>query len=210
MKLALSFALSFFVITQLGCSTHKQAETKRYQKQVNRLAKKLRYEKRKYNNLKDENLVLRKLAGVPEPAIKRVRKDGKKTLNVYSEKFLYKQVIKAFKNSDRESLARSIRVFLQQYPKSKRADNAIYYKALLDLRQGRIAESLEEFDKVIDRYPNANKRPAALLGKALAYKALQLNDQAKVLLDIVMKKYPKTPEYIRAKRAAREIEKKLM
>ena len=62
------------------------------------------------------------------PAIRRVRKDGKKDLKVYSEKFLYSQIVKAFKKGDRKKLSRAVKVFLRQYPKSHRADNAIYYK----------------------------------------------------------------------------------
>ena len=198
------------IISSVGCTTTQQVETKRYQKQVNRLTKQLKRQKRISRSLKDENLVLRQLAGVPEPAIKRVKRDGKKDLKVYSEKFLYSQIVKAFKAEDRDKLKRSLRVFIQQYPKSKRADNAIYFKGLLDLRTGHLAESLEEFDRVLDHYPKANKRPAATLGKALAYKALNLGDQAKLLFEKIVSKYPKTPEYVRAKRELRDIAKKTL
>ncbi len=208
MKSSLYLVLIAVVLTSLGCSSRGQKEAKRYKGYVNKLTVKLRKQQRITRNLKDENLVLRQLAGVPEPAIKRVRKEGKKDLRVYSEKFLYGQVIKAFKSENRVKLSRSLNVFLEQYPKSRRADNAIYYKALLDLRSGRLAESLEEFDRVLDKYPKANKRPAATLGKGLAYKALNLSAQARMLFETVVKKYPKTSESIRAKRELRNMDTK--
>ena len=80
----------------------------------------------------------------------------------------------------------------------------------MDFRAGRLAESLEEFDRILDRYPKANKRPAAVLGKGLAYKSLNLQDQAKIMFESVVRKYPKTPEYIRAKRELRELQVKSM
>lgn len=197
-----------FVFSQIGCATRQQANADKFQKQVNRLTSELTKQKTLSNQLKDENIVLRQLAGVPEPAIHRVRRDGKRELKVYSEKFLYSQVLNAFKAEDRTKLSRSVKVFLKQYPKSSRADNAIYFKGLLDFRSGRLAESLEEFDKILDQYPKANKRPAAILGKGLAYKSLNLNDQAKLMFENVVNKYPKTPEYVRAKRELKEIETK--
>jgi TolA-binding protein len=149
MKLSI-IAILILGLFSFGCATRHKTEAKRYQKQVNRLTKQLRKEKRTNSNLKDENSVLRQLAGVPEPAIQRVRKDGRKALKVYSEKFLYQQVVKAFKKEDEKKLSRSVKVFLKQYPKSRRADNVIYYKALLDYRSGRLAESLEGFDRILD------------------------------------------------------------
>ncbi len=205
-----TFVILTFSVISIGCTTIHEKEATRYQKQVNRLTHQLKQQETQNRNLKDENLVLRQLAGVPEPAIKRVRKDGKKDLAVYSEKFLYSQVVKAFKEEDRVKLARSVKVFLQQYPKSQRADRAIYYKALLDLRLGHVAESLENFDKILDKYPKASKRPAAMLGKGLAYRALNLNEQARQLFEQVVTNYPKTPEQIRAKRELREIEKQTL
>lgn len=207
MKLLKILSISFLLLNLLGCATRQQAQTEKYQKQVNRLTQQLRVQKKLSNELKDENLVLRQLAGVPEPALNRVKKEGQKELKVYSEKFLYTQVIKAFKKEDRNKLNRAVKVFLQQYPKSQRADNAIYYKGLLDYRTGRLAESLEQFDKILDSYPKANKRPAAILGKGLAYKALNLQDQAKLMFENVVNKFPQTPEYIRAKRELKEINK---
>jgi TolA-binding protein len=203
--------ISKFIVVLIGfsltqCTTFQKSETERYQTQVNRLSKQLKKQEDIAVQLKDENMVLRQLAGVPESALTRVKKEGKKDLKVYSEKFLYSQIVDSFKKEDAIKLSRSLKVFLQHYPKSQRADNAIYYKGLLDLRSGRLAESLEEFDRVLDLYPKANKRPSATLGKALAYKALNLKDQSKLLLEVVIKKYPKTPESIRAKRELREIE----
>lgn len=208
----MTFKVKFLVLVlsvgTLGCVAQHKAESHRYQRQVNRLAIQLQNEKKVNRSLKDENLVLRQLAGVPEPALKRVRRDGKKDLKVYSEKFLYSQVLKAFKSEDSERLARAVKVFVSQYPESTKADNAIYYKALLSLRTGKIAESLEDFDKVLDSYPKANKRSSATLGKGLAYKALKLDDQAKMLFELVVKKFPKTPEYVRAKRELKQLETK--
>lgn len=195
-------------LLQISCATRQQVNSEKYQRQVNRLTKELTKQKNISSQLKDENMVLRQLAGVPEPAIHRVRRDGRKELKVYSEKFLYSQIVKAFKAEDYKKLSRTLNVFLKQYPKSQRADNAIYYKALIDYKLGRIAESLEEFDKILDRYPNADKRPASILGKGLAYKALNLNDQAKLMFEKVVNKYPKTPEYVRARRELKEIETK--
>ena len=67
MKLVISTFTMLALLGTSGCATRQQVKTKRYQKQVNRLAKQLRKQKRLSSELRDENLVLRQLAGVPEP-----------------------------------------------------------------------------------------------------------------------------------------------
>lgn len=201
----LKFMTLFFSFALIGCVTKQHRQSERYQHQINKLSYQLKKQKQKNSNLRDENIVLRQLAGVPEPALNRVKSDSKKSLKVYSEKFLYSQVIKGFKKQDIEATDRAANVFLKQYPKSKMADNVVYYQGLLRLRLGKLAESLTMFDKMIQVYPKANKKPAALLGKGLAYKGLSLNSQAQTLFNEVLNKYPKTPESIRAKRELREL-----
>ncbi len=168
--------------------------------QLNYLGKKLRRQKQINENLKDENLVLRQLAGIPEPAIKQVNREGKNELKAYSEKFLYDQVVNSYKSKDLTQMERSVKVFLEEYPHSKKLDNAVYLHGLLNYKVGRFAESLTIFDQVLEKYPKGNKVPAAYLGKALAYKSLNLADQSKFFFDTVIQKYPNSPESIRAKR----------
>jgi TolA-binding protein len=59
-----------------------------------------------------------------------------------------------------------------------------------------------EFEKVIKNYPKGNKVPNAMYRQAIAFQKSDDSTGAKIRLEILIKKYPESPE-------AAEAEKKL-
>jgi TolA-binding protein len=65
-----------------------------------------------------------------------------------------------------------------------------------------------EFDKVIKKYPGAEKAPASLLKQGFAFEKLGSVKEAAVLLQEVADKYPKSPEASIAKKRLASIKSK--
>ena len=61
-----------------------------------------------------------------------------------------------------------------------------------------------EFNEVLKKYPKSNKVPAALLKQGMAFSELGNKKEARLVLEKVVDKYPKTEEADRAKKMLRE------
>jgi TolA-binding protein len=86
----------------------------------------------------------------------------------------------------------------RNYPKSVHLDNAYYLTGVLQFQSNRYAEAVRAFGIVADRYPQSNKRPAAMFAKARTYELLGLKPQAKRLWNLIVKEYPGSQESQRA------------
>jgi len=113
-------------------------------------------------------------------------------LNNY-RKEKYKEAISGFKN------------FLKKYPKSKLADNAVFWVGESYMALKQYEQAILTFQKVIKKYPRGNKVPNALLRQALAFYELKDRTSSKLLLKKVIKKYPKSSEAKIAKKKLKTI-----
>jgi len=107
---------------------------------------------------------------------------------------IYKRILEAYRDRDANRLERFNKLLLQHYPKSAFADNGLYLAGLLELNQGRIAKAVKNFGLVTDKYPDGNKRAAAMYGKSVAYSKLNLQKLSKKVLQEIVKEYPGSPE----------------
>jgi tol-pal system protein YbgF len=84
--------------------------------------------------------------------------------------------------------------FLRLFSDHPLADNAQYWMGECHYVQDHVPEAAEEFRKVLDRYPEGDKVPAAYL--KLGYCALRSNDpdEARRCFDEIVKRFPATEE----------------
>ncbi|MBW2609322.1 MAG: tol-pal system protein YbgF [Deltaproteobacteria bacterium] len=107
---------------------------------------------------------------------------------------LYDRSLALFREGQFEQAVDGFKSFLNQYPKSDRADNGQFWigECLMALKQ--YEQAILAYQEVIKKYPKGNKVPNAMLRQAVAF--LKINDtiSSKLLLQKVIKQYPKSSE----------------
>jgi tol-pal system protein YbgF len=84
--------------------------------------------------------------------------------------------------------------YLQMFPNSDNADNALYWIGECWYSLGELAKAETEFKNVLIRYPMGNKVPAATYKLGLVYQAQDRADAARRQFEAVVEKYPGTTE----------------
>lgn len=115
-----------------------------------------------------------------------------------SEVDLYAEIVAAYQGQDLGGLRGRVQRFVTRFPQSSFADNALYLAGRQALDRKSYTESLRYFQKISTDYPRSNRVVASQFAKAMAYKKMNLDGEArKVFRDIVVK-YPGSPESYRA------------
>lgn len=83
--------------------------------------------------------------------------------------------------------------FLERFPKSELADNALYWIGECHYSAGRLEESIKAFDDVALRFPDADKAPDAGYKKGLALLELNRTAEGIIQLQHVKDTWPSTP-----------------
>lgn len=109
-----------------------------------------------------------------------------------TETALYQSAKKAFDKGDDETAREQFKAFLQQYPKSKNADNSQFWIAEIFYREQWYEKAILEYQKVIENYPKGNKASDAMLKQGLAFYNLKDKANARLILKELIKKYPQT------------------
>lgn len=120
--------------------------------------------------------------------------DEKKTNDVE----LYAEIVAAYQNQDEIGLKSRLQKFMAKHPHSSFADNVLYLAGRNALDNRNYPEALKYFNRVVVDYPNSNRVVSSQFAKAMAYKKMSLNVQAKKVLNEIMSKYPGSPESFRA------------
>jgi len=118
---------------------------------------------------------------------------------------IYALIIKAYQERNLEQVGFFAGVMRKQHANSIFTDNAIYLRGQLQLAFGFYSQSIKDFDDILKNFPLSNKRPAALLGKGIAYRKLQLYLYSEKSLLELKNQYPGSPEFFKA-----EVEEKLL
>ena len=96
--------------------------------------------------------------------------------------------------------------FLNTYPDSEYADNAVYYLGTCYSEQGRQEQAIQTFDQVINLYPKGDKSPVAYFKKALAYRRLERKHRShRDLQNGLITTYPESQEAVRAKQELQQL-----
>jgi tol-pal system protein YbgF len=123
---------------------------------------------------------------VAREGVSRVsRDDGPEAVARYRKAFA---VLKAGKDDD---AAQGFRDFLRAFPNSDLADNSQYWLGECYYDRKDFAQAVREFRRVIERYPNGNKVPDALLKIGFSYLALGSVEAGKQTLTQLLRSYPR-------------------
>ncbi len=112
------------------------------------------------------------LTGVPETSLhpsvpgatKKAR--GKNLLTLRNLDF-YHSVYTAYVNGDFERAIGGFQKFLDTYPQSKLADISQFWIAESFFSLGEYETANQEYDRLLQKYPNSDKVPAAVFGKLM-------------------------------------------
>ncbi len=83
---------------------------------------------------------------------------------------------------------------MEKHPHGKRVANAYFWIGECEYKLKRYEEAILEYQKVISKYQKSNKVPDSLLKQGIAFAKLGDNESAKIVLNKLIKKYPKSPQ----------------
>jgi len=113
---------------------------------------------------------------------------------------LYKEAYEAYQKGDLEGSRRKFESFLGQYPNTELSDNAQFWVGEIYFQKKDYERSILEYEKVVTKYPEGDKVPAALLKQALAFSELGDKTNARNLLRRVVERYPTSDQADMAKK----------
>jgi tol-pal system protein YbgF len=139
------------------------------------------------------NFETSKSAAAPEKTTAIIAPVTKVTKEL-AEDEIYRQAKQAFDQGNSDAARNKFKELIERYPKSERADNAQFWIGEIYYREKWYEKAILEYQKVIENYPQGNKVPASLLKQGFAF--LNLGDKAnsRLILQELIKKYPKTNE----------------
>lgn len=104
---------------------------------------------------------------------------------------LYRKAYEALRAGKHEEAAQGFREFLRAYPASDLADNSQYWLGECYYDRKDFAQAVREFRRVIERYPNGNKVPDALLKVGFSYLSLGSIEAGRQTLTQLQRSYPR-------------------
>jgi tol-pal system protein YbgF len=104
---------------------------------------------------------------------------------------LYRKAYEALRAGRHEEAAQGFRDFLRAYPASDLADNSQYWLGECYYDRKDFAQAVREFRRVIERYPNGNKVPDALLKVGFSYLSLGSAEAGRQTLTQLQRSYPR-------------------
>lgn len=120
-------------------------------------------------------------------------------------KALYDSAYNDYLKGSYDLALRGFQEYLDNFPNTDLADNAVYWIGESYYRQRRFRQAIEQFDAVLSRYPRSEKIPGALLKKGYSHLELGERSQGVVQLQHVIRQYPTTDEANLARQRLREV-----
>ena len=170
------------------------AAVKAQQEQVSELSKAAKGNEERILRL-EQYLNLEPSAKIPLPPKPAAKiKAGTQTPPPLSEDEIYRMAKQAFDQGDADTAKKKFKELIERYPKSERADNAQFWIGEIYYREKWYEKAILEYQKVIENYPKGNKVPASLLKQGLAFSNLGDKANARLILEELARKYPKSNE----------------
>ena len=117
-----------------------------------------------------------------------------------TEDDVFAQAKDLFKKGEMNAARQAFARFQQSYPKSKLTAAAIFWIGETFYFQKQFEEAILEYQKIIQDHPKADKVPSAQLKQAFAFAELKDVTSARILLQRLIKEYPKTAQAAIARR----------
>jgi tol-pal system protein YbgF len=134
------------------------------------------------------------VAREPAPATIRVVREGSPRPSKEDQPeavTLYRKSFEALRAGRHDEAAQGFRELVKAYPAHDLADNAQYWLGECFYDRKDYAQAVREFRRVIERYPNGNKVPDALLKVGFSYLALGSPEAGRQTLAQLQRSYPR-------------------
>jgi tol-pal system protein YbgF len=95
--------------------------------------------------------------------------------------------------------------YLKFYGDTDLAGNAQFYIADIEFRQGDFQKAVQDYDRVLEKYPGGNKVPAAQLKKGFALLELGQRDAGSKELNSLIARFPRSIEATQARERLRNL-----
>jgi len=103
---------------------------------------------------------------------------------------LYREAFETYQRGDIEGARKKFEAFLKQYPNTDLSDNAQFWIGETYYGKKDYERAILEYEKVMAKYPEGDKVPAAILKQAFSFLELGDKTNGKSLLRRVMERYP--------------------
>lgn len=107
---------------------------------------------------------------------------------------LYEYALGLYRQGKYNEAQQTFRSFLDQHPKSDRADNAHFWIGEAHMALGEYEQAILAYQNVIKDYPKGNKVANAMLRQAVAFLEIDDKTSARILLKKIVKEHPGTNE----------------
>jgi tol-pal system protein YbgF len=118
---------------------------------------------------------------------------------------LFDVAYKQLQASKHEDSRRLFRIFLTRFAKDAKAANAQYWLGESYFLEKKYAQAIGEFQKVLDTYPKSTVVPDAMFRNGQSFANLKYCTDARVFLQELMRRYPRSPRVREAKDLLREL-----
>ncbi|MBI5827086.1 MAG: tol-pal system protein YbgF [Deltaproteobacteria bacterium] len=155
---------------------------------------------KKTSSLQDAAAALdKRVAAIESKPPQGAETHGKKGPGTDPEE-LYARGVRDVESKDYPGAMEAFQGLLADYPAHKYAGNAQYWIAEIHYARGEWERAILEFDKVIKNYPKSEKVAASILKQGFSFENLGSKKEARVLLESVIERFPKSPEAAIAKK----------
>jgi len=122
-----------------------------------------------------------------------------------SDAIIYYEGYKQLSEGNYEKARRQFNIFMDKYPNSSQAPDALFWISESYYREGKYEESILEYQRFIDAYPKDKRVPLSYLKQGIALVRIGRNEEAKLFFQTVIDKYPKSEEAKAAREKIREL-----
>ena len=118
---------------------------------------------------------------------------------------MYDYALGLIKNGDTQKGREVLNSFAAKYPDHRLMQNVFYWKGETFYAEKDYESAILSFQDVIDRFPQGEKAPDAMLKQGLAFHAMRDNKNARILYQLLLSKYPNSPAADKARQKLAEL-----
>ena len=118
---------------------------------------------------------------------------------------MYDYALGLIKSGDSRKGREVLSAFAAKYPNHRLMQNVYYWKGETFYTEKDFESAILSFQDVIDKYPGGDKAPDAMLKQGLSFQALRDKKNARIVLELILTKYPKSPAAEKARQKLAEL-----
>jgi tol-pal system protein YbgF len=134
------------------------------------------------------------LQSLPRRAPPARSSDAGPALSASDPETLYQDTYAAYRSADYDLAILGFKQYLDTYPETELADNALYWMGESYFAQGRFNPAIEAFDTVLSKYPRSEKVASAMLKRGYAHLQLGQRDRGVEELRALLRTHPSSEE----------------